>query len=61
MDLSADDVQAAQARAIAAGGSRVAGYEDRGFLVMADTEGNHFRILPAGNWEMDQKGRAHYV
>jgi predicted enzyme related to lactoylglutathione lyase len=42
------------------GGRRLAGYEDGGFLVMADPEGNEFCIIPSEPFEVDDQGRADY-
>ena len=61
LDLVAEDIGAAVKAVVAAGGARVPGYEEGGFLVMGDPEGNEFCILPAGDWEMDADGRAHYL
>ncbi|WP_443064171.1 hypothetical protein [Streptomyces sp. NBC_00566] len=35
-------------------------YDDGGFLVMADREGNEFRVIPDGPFELDD-GRAHHL
>ena len=61
VDVSGPDVRAVEARVVALGGSHAAGYDDGGFLVMADPEGNEFCIVPAGSVRMDDAGRAHYL
>ena len=61
VDVSGPDVRAVEARVVALGGSRAAGYDDGGFLVMADPEGNEFCIVPGGSVRMDDEGRAHYL
>jgi predicted enzyme related to lactoylglutathione lyase len=60
-DLICDDVHATAARVEDLGGKRVQGYEDGGFLVMADPEGNEFCLLPKGPVGMDEDGNAHYL
>jgi hypothetical protein len=40
--------------------SVVRGYEEGGFLVMADPEGNAFCLLPSSEWVLDDDGTAHY-
>jgi catechol 2,3-dioxygenase-like lactoylglutathione lyase family enzyme len=46
----------------ACGGRRVAGYEQGGFFVMADPEGNEFCLIPEGvSIGMDEDGNAHYL
>ncbi|MEO1060412.1 MAG: VOC family protein [Actinomycetota bacterium] len=59
LDIAADDPARAVNRVLALGGSRVPGYDEGGFLVMADPEGNEFCVLPAGDWELDNDGIAH--
>ncbi|MFD5202247.1 VOC family protein [Streptomyces sp. NPDC058375] len=61
IDVSAPDPAAGQRRVEALGGRRLEGYDDGGFLVMADPEGNEFCILPEGPFELDDEGRAHYL
>jgi predicted enzyme related to lactoylglutathione lyase len=60
-DLFCDDVDETAARVIELGGERVDGYDAGGFLVMADPEGNEFRLIPDGEWELDDDGNAHYL
>ncbi len=46
----------------ASGGKRVSGYEDGGFFVMCDPEGNEFCLIPDGvSIGMDPDGNAHYL
>ena len=61
LDLGAADPAAEQARIEALGGRRVEGYEDGGFLVMADPEGNLFCVIPAEPFDVDDEGRACYL
>lgn len=61
LDLGAENPAAEQARVEALGGRRVEGYEDGGFLVMADPEGNQFCIIPAQPFDVDDQGRASYL
>jgi predicted enzyme related to lactoylglutathione lyase len=61
LDLGAEDPAAEQARIEALGGRRVDGYEDGGFLVMADPEGNRFCVIPAEPFAVDDQGRASYL
>ena len=60
-DLRTADVRRVRDRVEALGGRRVPGYEEGGFLVMADPEGNEFCLLPAGPLDLDDEGRAHYL
>ncbi|MFZ3565662.1 VOC family protein [Streptomyces sp. BH097] len=61
VDLTSADLPAEQRRIEALGGRRLTEYDEGGFLVMADPEGNEFCILPEGSVEMDDDGRAHYL
>jgi len=61
LDLGAEDPLAEQTRVEALGGRRVDGYEDGGFLVMADPEGNQFCIIPREPFDVDDQGRASYL
>jgi hypothetical protein len=61
LDLAADDPGAERVRVEALGATRAEGYEDGGFLVMADPEGNIFCIVPSGPFEVDDGGRAGYA
>jgi predicted enzyme related to lactoylglutathione lyase len=61
LDLSSPDPLAEQRRVEALGGRRLEGYDEGGFLVMADPEGNEFCILPEGPVDLDDEGRAHYL
>jgi predicted enzyme related to lactoylglutathione lyase len=60
-DLTCDDVRASAVLVEELGGSRVQGYEEGGFLVMADPEGNEFCLVPASGDNMDEHGNAHYL
>ncbi|MFD6431152.1 VOC family protein [Streptomyces venezuelae] len=60
LDLAASDFAAEQRRVEALGGSRLEGYDDGGFLVMADPEGNEFCIIPDGPIDLDDEGRTNY-
>jgi predicted enzyme related to lactoylglutathione lyase len=56
------DFEGAIHRIEASGGKRVTGYEDGGFLVMSDPEGNEFCLIPDGvSIGMDDDGNAHYL
>ena len=61
LDVSGPDVMSLWKRVEALGGHRVGGYEEGGFLVMADPEGNEFCIVPAGSIELDELGRTNYL
>jgi len=61
LDLASPDPASDRARVEALGGRRVEGYEDGGFLVMADPEGNEFCLIPSGPFAIDDAGRAHYL
>jgi predicted enzyme related to lactoylglutathione lyase len=60
LDLQTDDVASAVDRVLELGGTRVEGYEDGGFLVVADPERNEFCILPNDGAHLDREGIAHY-
>ncbi len=60
-DISSPDPATEQQRVEKLGGRRLAQYDDGGFLVMADPEGNEFCIIPVGAFELDDEGRAHYL
>ena len=59
-DISGSDIRAVKERIEALGGQQIDGYEDGGFLVMADPEGNEFCVVPAGPIDFDEEGRTHY-
>ncbi|MDX2918289.1 MULTISPECIES: VOC family protein [Streptomyces] len=61
VDVSAPDPAAEQLRVEALGGRRLEGYDDGGFLVMGDPEGNEFCIIPEGPFELDDEGRTDYL
>ncbi|MCO4696623.1 VOC family protein [Streptomyces sp. RO-S4] len=60
-DVAAPDPAAEQRRIERLGGRRLTEYDEGGFLVMADPEGNEFCVIPAGRFELDDGGRAHYL
>jgi hypothetical protein len=60
IDVSGADVVEIKNRVEALGGRRVDGYDDGGFLVMADPEGNEFCIVPQ-SLNFDDTGRADYL
>ncbi|MET8940242.1 VOC family protein [Streptomyces rubiginosohelvolus] len=60
-DVSAPDPAAEQRRVEALGGRRLEGYDDGGFLVMGDPEGNEFCVIPEGPFELDDDGRTDYL
>ncbi|MFH9122891.1 VOC family protein [Streptomyces globisporus] len=60
-DVSAPDPATEQRRVEALGGRRPEGYNDGGFLVMGDPEGNEFCIIPEGPFELDGEGRTDYL
>jgi hypothetical protein len=60
IDVSGPDIAEIKKRVEALGGSRLDGYDDGGFLVMADPEGNEFCIVP-DTLNIDHLGRADYL
>ena len=60
LDVSGPDVSHIKKQVEALGGTRVEGYEEGGFLVMADPEGNEFCIVPQ-TLNFDDSGRADYL
>lgn len=61
LDVSGPDMGAVKHRVEALGGHRIDGYEDGGFLVMADPEGNEFCVVPTGTIDFDEEGRTRYL
>jgi predicted enzyme related to lactoylglutathione lyase len=61
LDISAPDIRAVKDRIEALGGQQIDGYEDGGFLVMADPEGNEFCVVPMGTVDFDEEGRTRYL
>ncbi|MFE5209817.1 VOC family protein [Streptomyces sp. NPDC056600] len=64
VDIASPDPAAEQRRIEALGGRRLHDYDDGGFLVMADLEGNEFCVIPDGpdgSVGLDDEGRAHYL
>lgn len=60
-DVSSGDIPATKSLVEAMGGRRLPGYEEGGFLVMADPEGNEFCIVPSSEIKVDGSGRATYL
>lgn len=60
-DLASADPAAEQQRVESLGGWRLEEYEEGGFLVMADPEGNEFCIIPKDPFDVDDDGRASYL
>ncbi|MEO5877655.1 MAG: VOC family protein [Streptosporangiaceae bacterium] len=60
-DLASADPAVEQQRVEALGGQRLAEYDEGGFLVMADPEGNEFCIIPKDPFDVDDDGRASYL
>ncbi|MCX5008293.1 VOC family protein [Streptomyces sp. NBC_00638] len=60
-DITSPNPAAEQQRVETLGGRRLEQYEDGGFLVMEDPEGNEFCIIPEGAFELDDEGRANYL
>ncbi|WP_151773135.1 VOC family protein [Streptomyces abyssomicinicus] len=64
LDVSCPDPVTEQRRIEGLGGRRLHAYDDGGFLVMADPEGNEFCVIPDGpdgSVGLDERGRAHYL
>ena len=61
LDLSVPDVISAKLLIEALGGHRVDGYDDGGYLVMADPEGNEFCVIPEAPFDFDEQGHADYL
>jgi predicted enzyme related to lactoylglutathione lyase len=61
VDLAVKDLASAKRRVERLGGARVQGYENGGFLVMADPEGNEFCLVPVAPFDFDESGRTHYL
>jgi predicted enzyme related to lactoylglutathione lyase len=61
LDLGSADPAAEQRRVECLGGRRLEGYEEGGFLVMADPEGNEFCLIPKDSFEVDDEGRTDYL
>ena len=60
-DITSPDPATEQQRVESLGDRRLTQYDDGGFLVMADPEGNEFCVIPEGTFELDDEGRAHYL
>jgi hypothetical protein len=61
LDIAVPDVVVGKELVERLGGRRVEGYEEGGFLVMADPEGNQFCVIPVAPFEFDDRGRAYYL
>jgi predicted enzyme related to lactoylglutathione lyase len=61
LDVSGPDIVAVKERVEDLGGHRVEGYNDGGFLVMADPEGNEFCVVPVEPIRFDDEGRTGYL
>jgi predicted enzyme related to lactoylglutathione lyase len=61
LDVSGPDIIAMKERVVDLGGHRVDGYDDGGFLVMADPEGNEFCVVPVAPVNFDDEGRTRYL
>jgi hypothetical protein len=61
VDVAVGDLSTAVSDIEALGGRRVPGYEQGGFLVMADPEGNEFCLIPQAPFEIDDEGNADYL
>ena len=61
IDVAFADVPAAVRTVEGLGGRRVGGYEDCGFLVMADPEGNEFCLIPDVPFDLDAEGCTTYL
>ena len=61
LDVAVPDVAAAKLRIEALGGRRADGFEDGGFLVMADPEGNEFCVVPTAPFDFDEQGHTNYL
>jgi predicted enzyme related to lactoylglutathione lyase len=60
-DISSSDPAATASLVLELGGRRAPEYEDGGFLVMADPEGNEFCIVTFDPIQLDAQGRTHYA
>ncbi len=60
IDISGPDIAEIKDRIEALGGRRLDGYDDGGFLVMADPEDNEFCVVPEA-FSFDASGRADYL
>jgi predicted enzyme related to lactoylglutathione lyase len=60
IDISGPDIVELKDQIEALGGRRLDGYDEGGFLVMADPEGNEFCVVPEA-FNFDSSGRADYL
>jgi predicted enzyme related to lactoylglutathione lyase len=61
LDLGSADPVAQRHRVEALGGRHVKGYEEGGFLVMADPEGNEFCLIPDHPFDVTDQGQTTYL
>jgi predicted enzyme related to lactoylglutathione lyase len=61
VDFRVDEPRTVQQRVEELGGRTLPEYENGGFLVMADPEGNEFCLLPLTSTNLDEDGTAHYL
>jgi predicted enzyme related to lactoylglutathione lyase len=61
LDVAASDFATAIRTAVELGAVKADGYDDSGFVVLLDPEGNEFCLGPEGSWDVDPQGRAHYL
>jgi predicted enzyme related to lactoylglutathione lyase len=61
IDIATSDLITTKQRIESLGGRRATGYEDGGFLVMADPEGNEFCVIPWEPHELDEEGCTDYL
>ncbi len=60
IDISGPDIAEIKGQIEALGGRCLDGYDDGGFLVMVDPEGNEFCVVPKA-FSFDASGRADYL
>lgn len=61
VDIAVPDLQVAKTKVEALRGRRASGYEDGGFLVMEDPEGNVFCLIPLSPFNFDDPGHTDYL
>jgi predicted enzyme related to lactoylglutathione lyase len=60
VDVSGPDITQIKSRVEALGGKRLDKYDEGGFLVMSDPEGNEFCVVPE-HLNFDDSGRTNYL
>ncbi len=60
-DIGTSDIRRVKHQVESLGGQRVEGFEDGGFLVLADPEGNEFCLVPMTQITLDDQGRTDYL